>query len=94
MVQGHGALAKPGGGSDGKPSLSQWLDLVADLERGDATAIDARLAPTTAGARSWKHWDAKAILDKLQALPKPSHRASHARLFVRWLRADLRKGAE
>jgi len=83
------SLAKPGGGNDRKPSLSQWLDLVADLERSDANAIDGRLNPTTAGAKSWKHKDAKAILEKLTVL-QPAQRTLHARLFVRWLRADLR----
>jgi hypothetical protein len=90
----HKSLAKSGGGSDRKPSLSQWLDLVADLERGDANALSSRLNPTTAGGKSWKHRDAKAVLDKLndRAL-HPKQRVLHARLFVRWLRADLRKGA-
>ncbi len=91
----HNPLAKLGGGSDRKPSLSQWLDLVADLERNDRNAIDSRLNPTTAGAKSWKHTDAKAILNKLKDKAiEPKQRALHARLFVRWLRADLRKGAE
>jgi hypothetical protein len=81
------ALAKAGG--ERKPSLSQWLDLAADLERSDRNAIESRLNPTTAGAKSWQHKDAKAILEKLKALP-PAQRAPHARLFVRWLRADLR----
>jgi hypothetical protein len=87
----HKSLAKPGGGNDRKPSLSQWLDLVADLERGDASALSSRLNPTTAGGKSWKHKDAEAVLKKLQAL-KQQH-ALYARLFVRWLRAELRKGA-
>ncbi len=80
-------LAKAGG--ERKPSLSQWLDLVADLERGDTNALDGRLNPTTAGAKSWKHRDAKTILEKLKGL-QPSQRTPHARLFVRWLRADMR----
>lgn len=83
-------LAKPGGGSERKPSLSQWLDLVADLERDGVKAIEGRLNPTTAGAKTWKHPDAKAILDKLNAV-QSSQLASHARLFVRWMRADVRK---
>lgn len=87
----HKSLAKPGGGSDRRPSLSQWLDLVADLERGDANALTGRLNPTTAGGKSWKHEDAKAILDKLNdGALQPKQRALHARFFVRWLRADLR----
>lgn len=87
----HESLAKPGGGSDRKPSLSQWLDLVADLERGDENALSSRLNPTTAGGKSWKHRDAKAVLDRLndRTLPR-EQRALHARLFVRWLRAYMR----
>lgn len=84
------SLAKPGGGNDRKPSLSQWLDLVGDLERGVENALTSRLNPTTAGGKSWKHRDAEAVLKELQALQQ--QRALHARLFVRWLRADLRKG--
>lgn len=87
----HKSLAKSGGGNDRKPSLSQWLDLVADLERGDANALSSRLNPTTAGGKNWKHKDAEAVLKNLQAL-KQQH-ALYARLFVRWLRAELRKGA-
>ena len=89
----HKALAKPGGGSDRKPSLSQWLDLVADLERRDRNALPARINPTTAGGKSWKQKDAKAILDSLQPL-SPDERPAYARLFVRWLRAEMRKGAQ
>lgn len=85
----HRGLAKPGGGADRKPSLSQWLDLVADIERGDENAIDGRINPTTAGAKSWKHNDANAILEKLKVLP-PLERHPHARFFVRWLRAEMR----
>jgi hypothetical protein len=90
--EAHRALAKLGGSSDRKPSLSQWLDLVADLERRDQTALSSRLSPTTSGARSWLHSDAKRILEKLNGLPATA-RAPHARLFVRWLRAEQRKGA-
>jgi hypothetical protein len=85
----HEALARPGGASDRKPSLSQWLDLVGDLERGDANALHSRLHPTTAGGRSWQHRDAKAILDELNKVQVPQ-RKLHARLFVRWLRAAMR----
>ncbi|GIW42352.1 MAG: hypothetical protein KatS3mg076_2929 [Candidatus Binatia bacterium] len=83
----HKVLAEAGG--ERKPSLSQWFDLVADLDRNDANAIGSRLNPTTAGAKSWKHPDAAAILKKLEALA-PEQRAAHARLFVRWLRAAMR----
>jgi hypothetical protein len=90
----HSALAKPGSGSDRKPSLSQWLDLVAELERGEATALTARLEPTTAGAKGWRDRHAIAILQRLNdgALPV-AQRALYARLFVRWLRAAWRKEA-
>jgi len=88
----HKSLAKPGGGSDRKPSLSQWRGLVGDLERGDANALSSRHDPTTAGGKSWKHGDAKAILDKLNNVQAPQ-RKLYARLFVRWLRADMRKEA-
>jgi hypothetical protein len=89
----HKSLAKRGGGNDRKPSPSQWLDLVGALERGETDALTSRLHPTTAGGKSWKHTDARAILEKLndRAL-QFSQRALHARLFVRWLRADLGKG--
>ena len=87
----HKSLARPGSGNDRKPSLSQWFELVTALERGDTDAIASRLSPTTAGGKNWKHLDAKAILDRLNdgALP-PNQRALHARLFVRWLRAEMR----
>ncbi len=88
----HKSLAESGGGNDRKPSLSQWLDLVGDLERDDANALKSRLNPTTVGGKCWKHRDAKAILDKLNNVQAPQ-RKLRARLFVRWLRADLRKGA-
>lgn len=91
--EAHRALAKPGSSTDRRPSLSQWLDLVADLDRRDPNAISSRLKPTTAGAQAWKHRDAKAVLEKLKALPKSGAPTLHARLFVRWLRAALRKEA-
>lgn len=88
----HESLAMPGGGNDRKPSLSQWFDLVGELEANSPNALTSRLNPTTAGGKSWKHEDAKAILDKLddRAL-QPRQRALHARLFVRWLRAEQRE---
>jgi hypothetical protein len=92
------SLARSGGGSDRQPSLSQWLDLVADLEQdegeGHANAISSRLGPSTAGGKSWSHGGAKAILEKLNdGALGPKQRVLHARFFVRWLRADLREGA-
>ena len=86
-LEEHAALARAS--SERKPSLSQWFDLVSALERGDRSAIEGRLHPTTTGGRAWIHKDAKAILEKLKKL-KPVSRAPHARFFVRWLRAELR----
>ncbi len=85
----HRGLAKPGGGEDRKPSLSQWFDLVAELKCNESSAFDRRLTPTTAGAKAWVHRDAKAILKKLKAV-KADQRALHAHFFMRWLRAALR----
>ena len=86
----HRSLAKPGGGSERKPSLSQWLDLVGDLERGDANALSSRMNPTTAGGKSWKHRDAKDVLNELNKI-EASQQKLYARFFVRWLRAEMRK---
>ncbi|WP_257386825.1 RAMP superfamily CRISPR-associated protein [Tahibacter caeni] len=90
---GHRTLANAGGSGDRKPSLSQWLDLVTELDRNGTNALESRINPTTAGGRSWGHADANAILLKLAALPT-TQRAAHARLFVRWLRAEMRKEAK
>ena len=85
------SLAKPGTGTDRKPSLSQWFDLVADLERGEASAIDSRLSPTTAGGKNWENEHAKAILNELNdSALQPEQRAVYARFFVRWMRAEMR----
>lgn len=86
----HCALARLDGGGDRKPSLSQWFDLVADLERDAPKALDKRLNPSTAGAKTWAHKDAKAILEKLKAIQSGQQRALHAHYFMRWLRAELR----
>ncbi|MBO9347510.1 MAG: hypothetical protein J7467_04600 [Chloroflexus sp.] len=83
----HKILAQMDG--ERKPSLSQWMDLVADLERNDAQAIEQRLNPTTAGARSWKHKDAAEVLNRLKDVPL-EQRAVYAQYFVRWLRVELR----
>jgi hypothetical protein len=76
--------------SDRRPSLSQWLDLVGALERNESDALTSRQKPITAGARSWLHRDASEILRKL-AKVQESNRATHARLFVRWLRAEMHR---
>jgi len=83
----HKILAQMDG--ERKPSLSQWMDLVADLERNDARAIEQRLNPTTAGARNWKHKDAAEVLNRLKDVPL-EQRAVYAQYFVRWLRVGLR----
>jgi hypothetical protein len=83
-------LPQPSGGSDRKPSLSQWFDLVRELEANAPNALTSRLNPTTAGGKSWKHKKAKAVLDELNKV-QASQRKLYARLFVRWLRADLRE---
>ncbi len=90
-LQDHKTLASLGRGSAPKPSLSQWLDLVGDLEGCCPTAISSRLEPTTAGGNSWRQEDARAILKKLNdGAILPQQRSLYARYFVRWLRADLR----
>ncbi len=91
-LEAHRALADPGTSSNRTPSLSQWFDLVVDLEQNPDTALSSRQNPTTAGGRSWQHPEARKVLDKLAQLPQPE-RASHARMFVRWLRAEIRRKA-
>ncbi len=86
----HPALATVGGASDRRPSLSQWLDLVGALERNEPNALASRQKPTTAGGESWRHPDARKILDELAAIRGTAERTSHVRLFVRWLRAAMR----
>lgn len=91
----HDSLAKPDkkdGNGQKPPSLSQWFDLVGELEANSPNALTSRLDPKTAGGKSWKHKDAKAILDELNKI-EAARRKLYARLFVRWLRADLREGA-
>jgi len=89
--QEHKALAERG--RERKPSLSQWFDLVADLERESENALTSRLNPTTAGQRSWRHEGARAILQKIQELD-PEQQPLYARFFVRWLRAEMRRRAK
>lgn len=72
-----------GSASERWPSLSQWLDLVSDLERDYGNALTPRL-------RSWNDPAAKEILNRIKALHSAADRTSHARLFVRWLRAAMR----
>ena len=89
----HSTLADSGSASDRKPSLSQWFDLVSDLEQNPQTALSSRQNPTTAGGRSWLHADAKEVLDRLAKVPQ-SERAAYARMFVRWLRVEIRRRAK
>ncbi|MFO0548139.1 MAG: hypothetical protein U0271_07110 [Polyangiaceae bacterium] len=92
----HRSLARPGGSNERKPSLSQWFDLVGELEATGPSALKSRLDPKTAGGKSWKDKDAKAILEKLNDKQlQAKTRALHARLFVRWLRAEMgERGAQ
>jgi hypothetical protein len=85
----HKALANSFGDNERKPSLSQWLDLVGDLEANNHSAITSRLNPTTVGGSSWKHKDAVAILNKLRGIDDAQQKL-YARLFVRWLRVKMR----
>lgn len=87
----HATLIEDGSALDPRPSLAQWHDFVADLERSDPSALTSRQNPATAGARSWSHPDARAILHKLAAITDPEARVAHARYFVRWLRAKRRR---
>ncbi len=91
-LEEHQSLATSGRGQDRTPSLAQWLDLVGELEANRQDALSSRINPTTVGGKSWKHKDAKAILDKLSRVAT-SERKRYARLFVRWLRAEMREGA-
>jgi hypothetical protein len=90
-LKSHRALAKAGGESDRRPGLSQWFDLVAALERNESSALSSRLNPKTAGGKSWCHSDANQVLRKLEAIEDGNERTAHARLFVRWLRAEMRR---
>ncbi len=89
----HSTLADSGTSSDRKPSLSQWFDLVSDLEQNPQTALSSRQNPTTAGGRSWLHAGAREVLDRLAKVSQ-SERAAHARMFVRWLRVEIRRRAK
>lgn len=91
--EAHRRLAKAGGSATRRPSLSQWLDLVSDLQRGAEDALSSRKQPTTVGKQSWLDHDARAILDKLDKLGTRDDREAHARMFMRWLRAEMRKEA-
>jgi hypothetical protein len=72
-----------------RPSLSQWLDLASDLDRGVSDALNSRMNPTTAGKRSWRDGDARVVLGEIQRLA--NQQAEHAHMFVRWLRARMRE---
>lgn len=95
----HRDLAKQDSGDLRPPSSSQWFDLLSELEReleeepkaGKKGAIAQRLDPEPAGKKSWRHKDAQAILKKLENIGDRAERARHARFFVRWLRAEVRK---
>ncbi|MBX3372779.1 MAG: hypothetical protein KF817_03015 [Phycisphaeraceae bacterium] len=71
-----------------RPSLSQWHDFIADLEARGEQAIAERREPTTAGAAGWRHRKAHEVLTRLVATD-PDERVAFARMFVRWLRAEI-----
>lgn len=73
------------------PSLSQWGDLVSELEAADTRALESRLHPVTAGGKAWENPAANEILKKIGRLP-PADRSLYAHMFVRWLRARARRG--
>lgn len=78
------------------PSLSQWFELVEELERDVANKLDTksskaiakRLEPTTAGAQPWRH--AKQILEHLKQQNTLAEASRLAHYFVRWVRTALR----
>ena len=76
--------------SSPRPSMSQWKDLVTDLDAEKPDALQSRMDPKTAGAAGWNDPDANAVLKKLDALKIPVERKAHARMFVRWLRLKAR----
>jgi len=76
--------------SDRRPSLSQWFDLVSELEARKPDALTSRLNPKTAGGRAWKHPKAVEVLQMLKECPTQEQQTRHARMFVRWLRAEMR----
>lgn len=84
----HRLLAKLRSAGDHKPSLSQWLDLVGELEADNTNALTRCLHPTTAGSKSRKHEDAKSTLHKLDRIHTPE-RTLHACFFVRRLPAEM-----
>ena len=89
--QEHPNLGKRGTFSTPRPSLSQWLDLVSELEHDRDKPLTSRLHPETAGKRTWEDGDAQEILQKLVELKPPQQRPAYARMFVRWLRAAMRR---
>ncbi|HRC54309.1 MAG TPA: hypothetical protein PKU97_00230 [Kofleriaceae bacterium] len=96
------ALAAKSTSEDRKPSLSQWHDLVAELEAappGDpgkaqrAAVIRNRQESNTAGARPWRHQDASYVLGELSKVPS-ARQPAYARMFVRWLRVQVRQPSQ
>lgn len=90
----HGRLANAERAEGQLPSLSQWQDLVTDLDRAAPDAVSSRKGPETAGKAAWRDADAQAILAKLENLPTRDDRVTHARMFVRWLRAEMRRRSQ
>jgi hypothetical protein len=92
-LQRHPQLAERERSNPPRPSLSQWRDLVADLERNGQSALDSRLASQTEGAMTWRHKQATGILNELRAISSPRERVEHAAFFVRWLAARTKENA-
>ena len=92
-LRDHPGLKGPRDDRQPCPSLSQWMELATDLEAGGEKAekaIERRRKIETAGGRSWRHEDAKALMDLLDQSADLKEKARRARLFVRWLRVELR----
>jgi hypothetical protein len=87
----HPRLATSGTTEARRPSLSQWMDLVSELEARDEQAIQRRLRADTRGGMVWQDDGARTVLEQLEQLAPVEERAKHARLFVRWLRVELRR---
>jgi len=84
----HRLPAKLRSAGDCKPSLSQWLDLVGELEADNTNALTHCLHPTTSGGRRREYGDAKSSLHKLDRIPTPK-RTLHARFLVQRLAAEM-----
>jgi hypothetical protein len=83
-------LAQPARSTVARPSLSQWFDLISDLQSKAPDAFSSRKNPTTSGKRSWRNTSARAVLERLEELPR-DQQVEYAHMFVRWIRPGLRE---